>query len=156
VGKDGQESTWARAKRLCRLNVRQVEMAKKLGMNPKKLPSLNPSPGQRWKLPVGALIEQCYAKRFPRAGSLEETVSNIDAVLRFVQPAGDMADCYTKTAEDLVVFFANALHNLEVELQRGRVEPDTLARIRDDLRHYANEIVLDGESRSLEDDEVPF
>jgi len=31
---------WAHAKRVCRLSVRHVEMAKKLGMNPKKLPGL--------------------------------------------------------------------------------------------------------------------
>jgi hypothetical protein len=33
-------------------------------MNPKKLPGLRPSPRQRWKLPVGEFIEECYWKRF--------------------------------------------------------------------------------------------
>ena len=63
------DQLWARAKKLCRLNARQVEMAKKLGMNPKKLPSLVPSKSQQWKQPVGAFIETCYEKRFGRTPS---------------------------------------------------------------------------------------
>jgi len=58
------EEAWRNAKALCRLNARQVEMARALGMNPKKLPGLRPSPQQRWKLPVGAFIEECHRKRF--------------------------------------------------------------------------------------------
>ena len=58
------EEAWTNAKKICRLNARQVEMARALGMNPKKLPGLRPSPQQRWKLPVGEFIEECYRKRF--------------------------------------------------------------------------------------------
>jgi hypothetical protein len=39
-------------------------MARALGMNPRKLPRLRPSPQQRWKLPVGQFIEESYRKRF--------------------------------------------------------------------------------------------
>jgi len=47
------QEVWRNAKRICKLNARQVEMARALGMNPKKLPSLRPSgpaleaPGER-------------------------------------------------------------------------------------------------------------
>src|ERR1700737_28175 len=58
------EEAWRNAKKICRLNDRQVEMARALGMNPKKLPGLRPSPQQRWKLPVGEFIEERYRKRF--------------------------------------------------------------------------------------------
>ena len=58
------EEAWRSAKKICRLNARQVEMARALGMNPRKLPGLRPSAEQRWKLPVGAFIEECYQKRF--------------------------------------------------------------------------------------------
>lgn len=58
------DEKWAEAKRLCRLSTRQIEMAKALGMNPKKLPGLRPSKSQQWKAPVGQFIEECYAKRF--------------------------------------------------------------------------------------------
>ena len=58
------DESWAHAKRVCRLNGLQVEMAKRLGMNPKKLQGLNPAKSQPWKEPVGAFIEACHAKRF--------------------------------------------------------------------------------------------
>jgi hypothetical protein len=41
------EETWTHAKKVCRLTWRQVEMARALGMNPRKLPGLRPSPQQR-------------------------------------------------------------------------------------------------------------
>jgi len=41
-----------------------VEMARALGMNPKKLLRLRPSPEQRWKLPIGEFTEECHQKRF--------------------------------------------------------------------------------------------
>ncbi len=59
------EEAWAHAKRVCRLSARHVEMAKKVGMNPKKLPGLVPSKSQPWKASVGLFIEECYVKRFP-------------------------------------------------------------------------------------------
>jgi hypothetical protein len=58
------EEAWTNAKKLCRLTARQVEMGRALGMNPKKLPRLRPSPQEDWKLPVGEFIEECYWKRF--------------------------------------------------------------------------------------------
>ena len=58
------EEAWTNAKKICRLTARQVEMARALGMNPKKLPGLRPSPQEKWKLPVGEFIEECYGKRF--------------------------------------------------------------------------------------------
>lgn len=53
------EEAWTNAKEICQLTPRQVEMARALGMNPRKLPGLRPSPAQRWKLPVGEFIEEC-------------------------------------------------------------------------------------------------
>lgn len=47
------DGLWTNAKKICRLSARQVEMARALGMNPKKRPRLRPSPHQCWKLPVG-------------------------------------------------------------------------------------------------------
>ena len=80
------------AKRVCRLNRRQVKMARALGMNPKKLPGLRPSPQQRWKLPVGEFIEECYWKRFggslwdddprePKPGSRNPSTNPVTLVL---------------------------------------------------------------------------
>jgi hypothetical protein len=58
------EEAWTNAKKICRLTARQIEMARALGMNPRKPPGLRPSPQQRWKLPVGEFIEERYRKRF--------------------------------------------------------------------------------------------
>ena len=63
-GREHREKAWRNAKKICQLNARQVGMARALGMNPNKLPSLRPSHQQHWKLPVGKFIEGCYWKRF--------------------------------------------------------------------------------------------
>jgi hypothetical protein len=52
------EEVWMHAQKIYRLDARQVEMARALGMNPTKLPGLRPSPQERWKLPVGEFIEE--------------------------------------------------------------------------------------------------
>ena len=58
------EAAWTIAKKICRLTARQIEMARALDMNPRKLPGLRPSPQQRWKLTVGEFIDERYRKRF--------------------------------------------------------------------------------------------
>jgi len=58
------KDAWAEAKRLCGLTAAQVQKAKKLSMDPARLPGLRPSPSETWKLPVGEFIEECYAKSF--------------------------------------------------------------------------------------------
>jgi len=39
-------------------------MARELGLNPKKLGSLDNHHQEPWKLPLGQFIEELYAKRF--------------------------------------------------------------------------------------------
>ena len=55
---------WARAKQVCRLNLEDIQMAKELGLSPKALMKNQPSPSQRWKLPVKLWIRELHAKRF--------------------------------------------------------------------------------------------
>lgn len=55
---------WSIAKTKYRLNARQIEMAKELGMNPKKFGKLAPNKSEPWKEPLGTFIERCYNKRF--------------------------------------------------------------------------------------------
>jgi len=47
-----------------RLNTEDIRMAKALGMSPKTLMKNNPSPTQRWKLPVKYWIRELHEKRF--------------------------------------------------------------------------------------------
>jgi hypothetical protein len=133
------EEVWRNAKRICKLNARQVEMARALGMNPKKLPSLRPSPDQRWKLPVGEFIESCYRKRFggdplehprldPESQSSKPTVPKPD--LDTSKRSRDT----TLQLEDLVVYFANLVTDLEAWLVHGAVSPKVLAQLIMELR----------------------
>ena len=55
---------WAKARKVCRLNLEDLRLAQALGLSPKSLMKNNPSPTQRWKLPVKDWIRELYAKRF--------------------------------------------------------------------------------------------
>jgi hypothetical protein len=47
-----RNNSWPKAKKLCRLNQKDIEMAKRLGFGPDALIRSRPDPKQRWKLPV--------------------------------------------------------------------------------------------------------
>ena len=55
---------WIEARKRFHLSHAQVQMARELGMNPKKLGKLNNHKQERWKLPLPLFIEKCYLKRF--------------------------------------------------------------------------------------------
>ena len=61
---DKVKDPWIIAKKKYRLTERQIEMAKKLGMNPKKFGKYASNKSQPWKEPLGSFIEGCYDKRF--------------------------------------------------------------------------------------------
>ena len=55
---------WSLTKTKYHLNSRQIEMAKKRGMNPKEIGGLISTKSEPWKKPLGQFIESCYYKRF--------------------------------------------------------------------------------------------
>ena len=55
---------WAEAKKLCRLNQNDIEMAKRLGFQPRSLIRSRPDPKEKWKLPVKDWIHMLHFKRF--------------------------------------------------------------------------------------------
>ena len=55
---------WIDARKRHRLSHEQVQMARELGLNPKKLGKLDNHRQEPWKLPLPAFIEQLYHKRF--------------------------------------------------------------------------------------------
>jgi hypothetical protein len=69
---------WAKAKQVCRLKMEEIQVAKELGLSPKTLMKNQPSPSQRWKLPVKLWIRELHEKRFG---------ARAKAVNRPVQPA---------------------------------------------------------------------
>jgi hypothetical protein len=179
------EEAWANARKTCRLTARQVEMARALRMNPRKLPRLRPSPQQRWKLPVGEFIEECYWKRFggatrnhdphgqePSAREPSSADRDTDTSGRARNPAQRLSD--------LVCYFTNLADDLQKWLAHGSIDGEVLAQVREELREIANaldtgapispmpEIPLPPQPRrrglsrqrgrepTFDDDEIPF
>jgi hypothetical protein len=136
------EKAWKDAKAICRLTARQVEMARALGMNPKKLPGLRPSPQQRWKLPVGAFIVECYRKRFgkttrddgstPTSRTHAVATRDADVSERRRDPAWQVSD--------LVCYLVNLADDLQAWLAHGSIDPEVLPRVREELGEIAKEL----------------
>ena len=58
--KEKHDPAWAKAKKVCRLNMEDIRMAKELGMSPRSLMKNIPSPTQQWKAPVKDWIRDLY------------------------------------------------------------------------------------------------
>jgi len=59
-----KDFTWPEAKKRCRLNQNDIEMAKRLGFAPGALIRSIPGPKQKWRLPVKCWIHQLHEKKF--------------------------------------------------------------------------------------------
>lgn len=57
---------WIEAKKNYRLTDVQIQMARELGMNPKKFGSLANHQQEPWKAPLSEFIEDLYFKRFKK------------------------------------------------------------------------------------------
>ena len=55
---------WIDARKRHHLSHAQVQMARELGMNPKKLGKKDNRDQEPWKMPCGPYIEHLYSKRF--------------------------------------------------------------------------------------------
>ena len=58
---------WFEARRRFKLYHAHIQMARELGMNPKKFGALANKKQEPWKVPLDAFIIQCYFKRFNRS-----------------------------------------------------------------------------------------
>jgi hypothetical protein len=70
---------WVEARKKFRLSHAQIQMARELGMNPKKFGSLANNDQEPWKGPLGEFIEELYEKHFRKTApdvvrSIEEMV----------------------------------------------------------------------------------
>ena len=70
---------WIDARKKYHLSHAHIQMARELGLNPKKLGKIANHRQERWKLPLPAFIEKIYFKRFGKSQpdqvrSIEETV----------------------------------------------------------------------------------
>ena len=57
---------WIDARKKFRLSHAQIQMARELGMNPKKIGKLANHNQEPWKTPLPAFIEEIYHKRFSK------------------------------------------------------------------------------------------
>ena len=57
---------WAEAQKRFHLNDLHIQMARELGLNPKKFGGLANHRQEPWKLPLPEFIAECYRKRFHR------------------------------------------------------------------------------------------
>ena len=57
---------WVDARNKFRLSHAHIQMARELGLNPKKLGSLANHDQERWKSPLPQFIEELYLERFGR------------------------------------------------------------------------------------------
>ena len=58
---------WFEARQRFKLSHAQIQMARELGMNPKKFGSLANEKQEPWKVPLREFIAQLYCKRFGRS-----------------------------------------------------------------------------------------
>jgi hypothetical protein len=118
-------------------------MGRALGMNPKRLPGLRPSPQQRWKLPVGAFIEERYSKRFggntgdnephgPKPGSRQPSTLQEDA------RAPGAARNPMWQAQDLICYLTNLADDLQQWLAQGTAVSDVFPEVGGELRQIAD------------------
>jgi hypothetical protein len=135
------EGAWTNAKKICRLNARQIEMARALGMNPKKLPRLRPAPQERWKLAVGDFIEECYRKRFgedpPGHHAHADSGPQQPSAGQRHLPERERISGAAGQVADLVCYLMNLSDDLETLLTKGTVARAMLPTIAEELRAIA-------------------
>jgi len=82
---------WIEARKKYHLSHTQVQMARELGMNPKKLGKIANHRQEPWKLPLPLFIEDLYERRFGRSRparviALEEKAREINSKEHSGQP----------------------------------------------------------------------
>jgi hypothetical protein len=71
AGKPTDLQAWIDARKRHRLSHAQVQMARELGMNPKKLGGTDNHRQEPWKAPLPQFIEQLYREQFGRDAPLD-------------------------------------------------------------------------------------
>ena len=66
------DGLWKQAKAKCRLNMEEIELAKKLGINPKSLIKNIPNKSEPWKAPVGVWLREIDAERQKKANQKQK------------------------------------------------------------------------------------
>ena len=67
-----REAIWAEVKKRYRLSNEIIQMAKKLGLNPKKLGSIANHHQESWKSPLPEFIKSLYQQRFGKMAKMDQ------------------------------------------------------------------------------------
>ena len=67
------EQMWQDAKKKCRLNNEDIELAKRLGLNPRSLVKNIPNKSEPWKAPVSVWLHEIDEKRRKKIRAKAET-----------------------------------------------------------------------------------
>ena len=79
---------WVEARSRFKLTHAEVQMARELGMNPKKLGGIANERQEAWKVSLKDFISNCYHKSYGRA--LPEHVRSIEELAKEVQKRKDL------------------------------------------------------------------
>ncbi len=71
---------WIEARKKYKLSHSQIQMARELGLNPKKFGSIANHKQQPWKAPLPIFIEEIYEKRFGK--SQPDDVRSIEVIIK--------------------------------------------------------------------------
>ena len=71
---------WFEARQRFRLSHMHIQMARELGLNPRKFGSLASEQQEPWKRPLAEFIAYCYCKRFGR--TTPENVQSLEDVVK--------------------------------------------------------------------------
>ncbi len=69
---------WIEARKKYRLSHSQIQMARQLGLNPKKFGGLANYKQEQWKLPLPEYIEHLYQKKFGKL--LPDDISSLEVI----------------------------------------------------------------------------
>ncbi len=75
-----KHQVWIDARKRFRLSHMHIQMARELGMNPKKFAELANTEQQPWKAALPDFIEACYLKRFGK--ERPETIRSIEQLIK--------------------------------------------------------------------------
>ena len=80
------EQLWQEAKRKCRLNVEDLALAKRLGINPKSLMKNVPNKSEPWKAPVKDWLHEIEAKRNKKSEQKQKRKEKANRVVSNAKP----------------------------------------------------------------------
>ena len=133
---------WFEARRRFKLSHAHTQMARELGMDPRKLGSLADGGQEPWKLPLPEFIVECYRKRFGR--SEPEHVRSLEEVVQAEEKR--RKEKQARKAEKMVILAGSSQLAVQADglasASQRQTRSRTLASARDmrTMRFHANHV----------------